>query len=136
MRDRALPKGDAIALAEVAGIMAAKSAHQMIPLCHPLGLDHVAVEFELNAEDDSATVICTASTTARTGVEMEALAGVSGALLAMYDLAKNVEPALAIRDIRLLRKEGGKSGVWRHPQGVPAPLADRSFEGGPNEQNS
>lgn len=130
VRDRKLPKGDAIALAEIAGIMAAKNAHQTIPLCHPLGLDHVAVEFEMNEMDNSATVYCTALTSARTGVEMEALAGVNGALLAMYDLAKNVDPVLAIREIRLLRKEGGKSGAWLHPAGVPVRFRESQASGG------
>jgi len=119
VRERKLPKGDALALAEIIGIMAAKNAHQSIPLCHPLGLEHVAVSFDFNDAQGAVAVFCTAATSARTGVEMEALAGVNGALLALYDLAKNVDPVLRIGDIRLLEKQGGKSGHWRHPDGLP-----------------
>ncbi|MGD8379478.1 MAG: cyclic pyranopterin monophosphate synthase MoaC [Gammaproteobacteria bacterium] len=137
VRDRSLPKGDALALAEIAGIMAAKNAHQSIPLCHPLGLDHVRVGFQLDPDRQAVGVCCTAATSARTGVEMEALAGVSGALLALYDLAKNVDPVLRIGEIRLLEKSGGKSGTWRHPAGLPALCARAHGPGGrkPCEQS-
>lgn len=123
-RDHSLPKGDALQLAEVTGILAAKNAHATIPLCHPLGLDHVAVVTHCEDADGTVSVLCSARTFARTGVEMEALAGVSGALLAIYDLAKNVEPALAITDICLLFKAGGKHGFWRHPEASSEPWVE------------
>jgi cyclic pyranopterin phosphate synthase len=118
-----LPKGDVLKLAEMAGIQGAKNASTTIPLCHPLPLDYVALH--LQAETDSATVTayCVVSTTAKTGVEMEALAGVNAALLTVYDLVKPVEPALEISGIRLLLKEGGKKGLWIHPQGIPEALS-------------
>ncbi|MEQ8270744.1 cyclic pyranopterin monophosphate synthase MoaC [Algiphilus sp.] len=120
VRDGTLPKGDPLRLAEVAGIMAAKRTADLIPLCHPLGLDHVSVSIALDADEQSVTVYCCASTSARTGVEMEALVGVQTALLTVWDLAKQVDSALAIDEVRLLLKEGGRSGRWEHPDGVPA----------------
>ncbi|MGK7294553.1 MAG: cyclic pyranopterin monophosphate synthase MoaC [Candidatus Wenzhouxiangella sp. M2_3B_020] len=120
VRDRRLPKGDPLVLAETAGILAAKKTADLVPLCHPLGLDHVVVAFELDADHESVTVFCQAATSARTGVEMEALAGAQIALLTIWDLAKQVEPALAIDEVRLVLKEGGKSGRWIHPDGLPA----------------
>jgi molybdenum cofactor biosynthesis protein MoaC len=119
VRDGRLPKGDPLVLAETAGILAAKKTADLIPLCHPLGLDHVAVAFELDPDRESVIAFCQAATSARTGVEMEALAGVQLALLTIWDLAKQVEPALAIDDTRLVLKEGGKSGRWIHPDGLP-----------------
>lgn len=124
VRDRRLPKGDALTLAEVAGVLAAKKTDELIPLCHPLGLDQALVAFTLDEEATAVTVFCQVSTSARTGVEMEALAGVSLALLTIWDLSKPIEAALAIDGIRLLRKEGGKSGLWMHPDGLP-PLPER-----------
>lgn len=117
---RALPKGDALLLAEIAGIQGAKQAANLIPLCHPLPLDLVRVRTLPLPETQSIRVYCEVATEARTGVEMEALAGVSAALLTLYDLSKPVEPALAIGAIRLLFKEGGKSGLWQHPDGIDA----------------
>lgn len=111
-----LPKGNVLALAEVAGITAAKNASSTILLCHPLPLDYVRVSFALNSSDCSILAICEASAIAKTGVEMEALAGVSGALLAIYDLTKGVCPDLNISDVRLNIKKGGKSGTWTHPK--------------------
>ncbi len=123
IKQRQLPKGDALVLAEIAGIMGAKKASEMIPLCHPMSLDHVDVKTELHEDAGMIRVYCTAATTAKTGVEMEALAGVNAALLAIYDLSKMVEPALTISNVRLLIKEGGKSGRWLHPEGLPDSLA-------------
>ncbi|MCR9091271.1 MAG: cyclic pyranopterin monophosphate synthase MoaC, partial [Proteobacteria bacterium] len=100
--------------------MAAKRTADLIPLCHPLGLDHVSVSIALDADEQSVMVYCCASTSARTGVEMEALVGVQTALLTVWDLAKQVDSALAIDEVRLLLKEGGRSGRWEHPDGVPA----------------
>ena len=110
------PKGDVLAVAEVAGIQAAKRTAEWIPLCHPLPLDQVTVQFELLRAEYSIMVHCEAATTAKTGVEMEALCGVNAALLAIYDLSKAVDPVLTISDVRLNQKEGGKSGLWRHPE--------------------
>lgn len=118
VRDRKLPKGDALTLAEIAGLTGAKRAFEMIPLCHPLALDHVKIITELLSETNSIRVYCYASAHAKTGVEMEALAGVNAALLTIYDLCKMVEPALQIGDVHLLLKLGGKKGLWRHPAGV------------------
>lgn len=119
IRDRALPKGDVLLLAEIAGIQGAKQASQLIPLCHPMGLNHVRITTDLEATTASIRVSCLAATTARTGVEMEALAGVNAALLTIWDLSKMIEPNLCIRDVRLLAKRGGKSGLWTNPAGVP-----------------
>ncbi len=115
IRDGTNPKGDVLAQAEVAGILGAKRTADMIPLCHPLGLEQVIVRFELDAATTSVLASCEAVTTAKTGVEMEALCGVTTALLAIYDLAKAVDPALLITDVHLRSKEGGKSGLWLNP---------------------
>ncbi|MCC7259485.1 MAG: bifunctional molybdenum cofactor biosynthesis protein MoaC/MoaB [Alphaproteobacteria bacterium] len=123
IKDGTLPKGDVLKLAEIAGVQGAKNAWQQIPLCHPLMLDHVAVHLELEANTASVAVYCVVATTAKTGVEMEALAGVQAALLTLYDLTKPVEPALTISDTRLLLKEGGKKGRWVHPDGLPDALS-------------
>lgn len=116
VRDGKLPKGDALKLGEAAGIMAAKRTGETIPLCHPLPLDSVSVSFECDESLPGVRARCVASAFAKTGVEMEALAGATGALLAVYDLVKQVDPALEIGDVRLEYKKGGKSGFWRHPK--------------------
>lgn len=115
----ALPKGDVLKLAETAGILGAKNASATIPLCHPLPLEHVALHLQPEPETSAVAAYCVVAATAKTGVEMEALAGVQAALLTVYDLVKPVEPALEISGIRLLLKEGGKKGLWIHPQGIP-----------------
>jgi cyclic pyranopterin monophosphate synthase len=119
VRDRALPKGDAITLAEVAGVLAAKKTVELIPLCHPIGLDRVRLAFSFDEGASAVDVFCEAANSARTGVEMEALTAVSIALLTIWDLAKPIEAALEIEGVRLLMKEGGKSGAWVHPDGLP-----------------
>lgn len=116
--ERRLPKGDALVMAEVAGLQGAKMASALMPLCHPLPLELVQVRCVPVPERHAIRVYCECATEARTGVEMEALAGANAALLTLYDLTKPVEPALAIEGIRLLFKEGGKSGLWRHPSGM------------------
>ena len=116
--ERRLPKGDALLMAEVAGLQGAKQASALMPLCHPLLLELVRVRCEPVAGRQVIRVYCEVATEARTGVEMEALAGVNAALLTLYDLTKPVEPALGMGGIRLLFKEGGKSGLWRHPEGM------------------
>ena len=113
IRDGAVPKGDVLAAARIAGIMAAKKTADLIPLCHPLGLDAVSVDFALL--DDGVEVTATASLTARTGVEMEAMVAVSIALLTIYDMAKAVDKAMVIDAVRLIEKRGGKSGDWKRP---------------------
>jgi cyclic pyranopterin monophosphate synthase len=118
VRDGTLPKGDPLRLAEVAGVLAAKKTPEIIPLCHPLGLDQVRVAFRFDEKHPAVEVFCQASTSARTGVEMEALAGVNGALLTIWDLAKQVQADLAIDGVRLLLKTGGKSGRYEHPDGI------------------
>ncbi|HEY3487256.1 MAG TPA: bifunctional molybdenum cofactor biosynthesis protein MoaC/MoaB, partial [Gammaproteobacteria bacterium] len=126
-----LPKGDVLKLAEMAGIQGAKNTGATIPLCHPLTLDYVALHLTPEAETSAIAAYCVVSTTAKTGVEMEALAGVNAALLTVYDLVKPVEPALEISGIRLLLKEGGKKGLWMHPAGIPDFL---QIPAGKNEQ--
>lgn len=105
-----LPKGDAAAVARVAGITAAKKTADLIPLCHPLPLD--GVEVELTPTGHGIRVLATVSTTGRTGVEMEALTAVSIAALTIYDMVKSVEREVEIRSVRLLEKSGGRSGSW------------------------
>ena len=122
--ERRLPKGDPLVLAEVAGLQGAKQASTLMPLCHPLSLELVDIRCVPLPERRAIRVYCEVATEARTGVEMEALAGLSAALLTIYDLAKPVDPALSIDCIRLLFKEGGKSGLWFHPEGMTAAERD------------
>lgn len=118
--ERRLPKGDALVMAEIAGLQGAKMASALMPLCHPLPLELVRVRCAPVPERFAIRVWCECASEARTGVEMEALAGVNAALLTLYDLSKPVEPALEISGVRLLFKEGGKRGVWEHPDGMTA----------------
>ena len=111
IRDGAVAKGDVLAAARIAGIIAAKKTAELIPLCHPLGLDAVGIDFALMEDGVEATA--TASLTARTGVEMEAMVAVSIALLTIYDMAKAVDKAMVIDAVRLIEKRGGKSGDWK-----------------------
>ncbi len=104
-------KGDVLAVARVAGIMAAKRTADLIPLCHPIALSAVNVDFDLH--EDGVTVSAKARTAGQTGVEMEALTATSTALLTIYDMAKALDKGMIISDIRLLAKSGGKSGDWR-----------------------
>ena len=108
-----LSKGDALAVARLAGILAAKKTAEIVPLAHPIALDAVSVECELLAKSREVLVTATASTAARTGVEMEALTAVAGACLALYDMAKGLDRAIEIREIVLLEKSGGRSGTFR-----------------------
>ncbi len=124
IKNETLPKGDVLKLAEIAGVQGAKNCWQQIPMCHPLLLDHVAIYLELEPKTHSVVAYAIVSTTAKTGVEMEALAAVNAALLTLYDLTKPVNPALSIGDIRLLVKKGGKKDVWVHPDGIPEKLQD------------
>ena len=117
VRDGSGPKGDVLAAARIAGIMAAKKTGELIPLCHPLALDAVTLEFAFENADDHGAVRATAraSLTGRTGVEMEALTAASLALLTIYDMAKALDKGMVIEGVRLLEKTGGKSGDWRAP---------------------
>lgn len=113
VRDRAFAKGDVLGVAQVAGVMGAKSASSIIPLCHPLSLTNSKVELSLT--DDGVHARCTVRTSGRTGVEMEALTGVSVALLTVYDMCKSMDKGMELSGIRLLRKSGGKSGDYVNP---------------------
>jgi cyclic pyranopterin phosphate synthase len=107
--EQALPKGDVLAVARVAGIMAAKETSRLVPMCHPLNLTHVAVDFTIDGERSSIFIEATASLAGKTGVEMEALTAVSVAALTIYDMCKAVDREMVIGDIRVLEKSGGKS---------------------------
>ena len=111
IRDGAAKKGDVLAVARVAGIMAAKKTADLIPLCHPLPLTRVTLDLTL--DDAGITATALTATDGKTGVEMEALTAVSVALLTIYDMAKAMDRAMTISDIRLLEKAGGASGDWR-----------------------
>ncbi|MEJ2383972.1 MAG: cyclic pyranopterin monophosphate synthase MoaC [Xanthomonadales bacterium] len=119
IRDGRMPKGDPLAMAEIAGIQAAKQTPALIPLCHPIALNRVAIRTVLRDDEHAVDIYCIAEIAAQTGVEMEALTGVSVALLTVWDLTKPVNPALAITGQRLICKSGGKHGDWVHPDGVP-----------------
>jgi cyclic pyranopterin phosphate synthase len=114
VREGSGPKGDVLAAARIAGIMAAKKTGELIPLCHPLVLDAVRVEFAF--EEDAVRATATASLTGKTGVEMEAMTATSIALLTIYDMAKALDKGMVIEEVRLLEKTGGKSGTWRAPE--------------------
>ncbi|HEY8811291.1 MAG TPA: cyclic pyranopterin monophosphate synthase MoaC [Candidatus Dormibacteraeota bacterium] len=116
IRDSELAKGDALGVARVAGIMAAKRTSELIPLCHPLPITSVAVDFEL--VEAGVRILATARVTGRTGVEMEALTAAAVAGLTVIDMVKGLEPGVWLEAVRLLEKSGGKSGVWkRQPPG-------------------
>ncbi|MDT0575485.1 cyclic pyranopterin monophosphate synthase MoaC [Croceicoccus sp. F390] len=111
IRAGTMRKGDVLATARIAGIMAGKKTADLIPLCHPLGLDAMEVAFAF--EDDAISCTASATLAARTGVEMEAMTAVSVALLTIYDMAKAVDRGMVISAVRLIAKDGGKSGRWR-----------------------
>ena len=111
LRRDGLPKGDALATAQIAGIMAAKRTPDLIPLCHPIALAAVGVDLDL--DEDSVRITATVRTTDRTGVEMEALTAVAVAGLALHDMVKAVDPAAVLTDVRVDFKGGGKTGQWR-----------------------
>jgi cyclic pyranopterin phosphate synthase len=106
-------KGDVLGVARIAGIMATKRTADLVPMCHPLALTHVSVEFETDVGESMVECTVTAETTGQTGVEMEALTGVQVALLTIYDMCKAVDRGMVIGDVRLLEKSGGKSGHWQ-----------------------
>ncbi|GLH95203.1 cyclic pyranopterin monophosphate synthase MoaC [Phytohabitans aurantiacus] len=117
LRRDGLPKGDALAVARIAGIMGAKRTPDLVPLCHPIALHGVTVDFALG--DETVEITVSTKTADRTGVEMEALTAVAAAGLALVDMVKAVDPAASIEGIRVLRKEGGKTGDWTRPEDRP-----------------
>lgn len=115
IRAGALAKGDVAAVARLAGIAAAKRTAELVPLCHPVPLDHLAVSIRLEERRRAVTIEATARTRWSTGVEMEALVAVSAALLTIYDMAKAIDRGMILGSIRLLSKSGGRSGTYRRP---------------------
>jgi cyclic pyranopterin monophosphate synthase len=113
LRGDGVPKGDALGVARVAGIMAAKRTPDLVPLCHPLAISGVTVD--LSVSDDAVQIAATVRTTDRTGVEMEALTAVAVAGLAVIDMVKALDPAAVLTDVRVELKEGGKTGHWERP---------------------
>lgn len=112
IKEQTNKKGDVLAVARIAGIMAAKKTSDMIPLCHPLFITKVTIDFELDEDNYMIKAIATTKVNGKTGVEMEALQAVSVTLLTIYDMCKAIDKSMEIADIRLLHKEGGKSGVY------------------------
>lgn len=111
IQEEGLPKGDVLATAQVAGILAAKNTPQLIPMCHPLLINDIKVVFQLNHETSSIEISTTVKCTGKTGVEMEALTAVAVSALTIYDMCKGIDPEMQIDAIRLLKKSGGKSGT-------------------------
>lgn len=111
VKEGGMAKGDVLAVAQVAGIMAAKQTPQLIPMCHPLVLTSVSIQFDLKEKESAVDIAATVKTTGKTGVEMESLTAVAVAALAVYDMCKAVDPGMRIEGIRLARKSGGKSGI-------------------------
>ena len=109
---RTAAKGDVLGVARVAGIMAAKRTWELIPLCHPLLLSHLSIEFAILEEECAVQATCTVKLSGKTGVEMEALTGVNVALLTIYDMCKAIDKGMELTEIHLVHKEGGKSGVY------------------------
>ncbi len=124
LRGEGVPKGDALAVARVAGIMAAKRTPELVPLCHPLAISGVGVD--LTVADDAVEITATVKTTDRTGVEMEALTAVSLAALTVVDMVKAVDKGAVITDIRVESKTGGKSGAWQRDPSSDAPCGSHA----------
>lgn len=112
IKEQTNKKGDVLAVARIAGIMAAKKTSDMIPLCHPLFITKITIDFELDEDNYMIKAIATTKVNGKTGVEMEALHAVSVTLLTIYDMCKAIDKSMEISDVRLLHKEGGKSGVY------------------------
>ncbi|KJR41400.1 molybdenum cofactor biosynthesis protein C [Candidatus Magnetoovum chiemensis] len=113
IKDKNIQKGDVLTVAQIAGIMAAKKTPDLIPLCHPINITSVKVEFEIDEKSSQVFITSRVRTTGSTGVEMEALSSVSVAALTIYDMCKAVDREMVIKDIRLIEKSGGKSGVFK-----------------------
>ena len=112
IQNRTVEKGDVLSVARIAGIMATKRTSDLIPLCHPLMLSNSSIDFELDIEKNKIKVFCTAKLEGKTGVEMEALTGATVALLTIYDMCKAIDKGMIIEQIYLLKKTGGKSGIY------------------------
>jgi cyclic pyranopterin phosphate synthase len=126
IEDASVPKGDVIAAARLAGIMAAKRTHELIPLCHPLALSAVEIEIEKDTALPGLRILTEARLRGRTGVEMEALVAASVAALTVYDMCKAIDRGMEVQAVRLLEKSGGRSGEWRRDPdeaGITAPVA-------------
>lgn len=131
IRDRAIPKGDVIAVARVAGIMAAKKTWEIIPMCHPLNITSITVDMRIDEKNSKMDVEAKVKTVGQTGVEMEALIAVSAAALAIYDMCKAVDKQMVISDIMLIEKRGGRSGEFRRKTItalVPKKAAKKSYK--------
>jgi cyclic pyranopterin phosphate synthase len=128
LRTEALPKGDALAVARLAGILGAKKTPELVPLCHPIALHGVTVDLELR--EDRVEIEATTRTADRTGVEMEALTAVAAAGLALIDMVKAVDPAASLDGVRVTRKFGGKTGEWINAKELREPRTERSEVGG------
>ena len=113
IKNNEMPKGDPVSLAEVSAVLGVKKTSELIPLCHPLPIDHTATKIILNEQDHSLEVYCVVSAVAKTGVEMEALLSVSITTLTIYDMCKSIDKSIEIEKIRLLSKKGGKSGNYK-----------------------
>ena len=133
LREQALPKGDVLAVAKVAGIMAAKRTSELVPLCHPLALTQVDLTFAVSADEPRVDIECATRTEDRTGVEMEALVGAAVAAITIYDMCKAVDRGMVIGDLRLLEKTGGKEDYVRPEEraDMPAPAGGVSVPGFP-----
>lgn len=110
-----IAKGDVFSVARIAGIQASKNCANLIPLCHPLLLSKIQIDFEVDDEQNQVRIVCTCKLNGSTGVEMEALTGVSVAALTLFDMCKAVDPTMVIHSISVLEKQGGKSGLYRRP---------------------
>ena len=119
IRDGAVPKGDVLSSARIAGIMAAKRTPDLIPLCHPLPLTKIAIDFQIDEAESRVIITSTVRCRGQTGVEMEALTAVSVAALTIYDMAKALEKTMSIGNVQLLQKRGGKSGDWQRSGAAP-----------------
>lgn len=131
-----LPKGDAMCVARIAGIQAAKKTSELIPLCHPLPLDHVVIDFTADSRSRSVSIEAVVTTSSRTGVEMEALVAVSAAALTLYDMVKAVDREMVINEIRLLEKSGGRRGHYVRKGEAPQPDPDSSEKDLPEQKSS
>ncbi len=110
-----IPKGDVLTVAKIAGIAGAKKTSELLPLCHPIPLDSIDIEFQPDLQSGKLAVTATAISTGKTGVEMEALTACAAALLTVYDMCKSAERGMVIEEIFLVEKRGGRSGVWKRP---------------------
>ncbi len=113
LANNTLPKGDAFAVARIAGIQAAKQTSQLLPLCHPLPIDAIQVDCKLNQDQQLVQIETSAAATAKTGMEMEALTAAATAALALYDMCKSLDKSISIDNLQLIEKSGGKSGHWQ-----------------------